>query len=473
MDSEIWAEEEFGEAELGDRRRTRRLVAMARRMAEQPAGKLTRVYEVESELEGAYRFVENQGVSPEKMERTRGAACARRLAVQEVAVIPVDQTEVNLHEHHSTDNFGSVGTRDCGARGVHAMAALGLDEDGVTLGVLGLVPWLRSETLSPPRCHGGNRGKSHDHRPAQERESFKWIECLDLCDEQLRLHAPDTCGWYQMDKGADFWRVFEWAARHDAFVTVRACHQRVVLYRGSKTHLHPWVEARPVAYRFDLALPARPQRLARTANNNVRYGPVTIDYAAGRRAKLAVPLYFVAVTERHPPPEVAPIDWLLLTNFPVESDADAALVIKNYSLRWRCEDFFRTLKSGACDVEASELESFGSFCRFLVVASSIAARVERIRYLSRTQPNAPATVAYSRTEIEVLLRFREAHSPRRPKPSFPDGIPPLHLMTRWVAALGGYRYSRGRGPPGSILITRGVIYLENLVLGTRLRSRCD
>lgn len=441
---------------------------MARQMAERPAGKLTRIYESDSELEGAYRFVENGKVSFEEMERARGEACARRLAGQKIALIPVDQTEFNLQEHHSTDSFGSVGTRGCGARGVHAMVALGLDEDGVTLGVLGLVPWLRSETRSPPHLHG-RTSKPTDRRPAEERESFKWIECLDVCHEQLGLHAPGTCAWYQMDQAADYWRVIEWACQHDVFVTVRACHPRVVLTRGRMVYLHPWVKTRPVAYRFDLELPERPQRKSRVAHNSVRYGPVDISYLVGSKARLTLPLYFVAVTEHHVPAGAEPINWLLVTNFPVESDADAALVIHNYTRRWRCEDYFRTLKSGACDVEASELESFASFCRFLVVASSIAARVERIRYLSRTQPDAPATVAYSRAEIQVMLRLREAHNPRRPKPNFPGGIPPLHLMTRWVAALGGYRYSKGRGPPGSILLTRGIIYLENLVRGAKLR----
>lgn len=446
-------------------------------MAENPAGKLTQVFVDGAELEGAYRFVESDNVSTEELERARGEACARRLAQQEVAIIPVDQTSIKLREHRNTERMGSVGTRSSKARGVHAMVGLGLDPEGVTMGVLGMVPWVRSEEPTPPRKNG-RKGKRKDARPAEERESFNWIRTFDLCHEQLRLHAPNTRGWYQVDQGADYWRVFEWACTHEAWLTARICHERVVLRTRSEVELHAWIKSRPVAYRFDLELPEQPQRPARTAHLSVRYETATIRYMVTKKEELHLTLSVVAVNEPRPPEGAAPIDWFLLTNFPVETDEDAQRVIDNYTRRWRCEDFFRTLKSGACEVESSELESLESFSRFLIVASSVAARVERIRYLSRTHPDAPATVAFSKREITMAIQIREQYGSRVPaRHEWPDGIPPLHLMTRWVAELGGYRPARHRGPPGSIVLTRGLIRLQTAVLGamaqTRRHQRCD
>jgi len=60
---EVWAHQEFGHADLGDRRRTRRLVAMAAAAARQPAGTVTAVFEGSAEREGAFRLLENNGVS--------------------------------------------------------------------------------------------------------------------------------------------------------------------------------------------------------------------------------------------------------------------------------------------------------------------------------------------------------------------------------------------------------------------------
>lgn len=442
---------------------------MAERMAERPGGKLTRVYEFGAELEGAYRFVESGDVSIDEMERARGEACARRLADSSVTIIPVDETSINLPEHRRTEKFGSVGTRSSGARGVHVMTAVALDHEGVVLGVLHQDRWLRSEEVAPPR-RSGRSGKRNDPRPAEERESFAWLRVLDGCQAQLQEHAPNARAWFQADQGADFWRVFAWAHDHDALLTARVGHPRVVYNRGRKNYLDPWIESQPVAYRYQLELPERvgnPARAARTANLSVRFGTTTLRFAMTTKKMLHIKLSVVAVTEPRPPEDAEPIDWLLLTTYPVETEEDAALVIRNYTLRWRCEEFHRTLKTGACDIEASELESFESFSRWLIIASSVAARIERIKFLSRTQPDAPATVAYSKEEIEVMICLRLQHMVRN-KPDYkPTEIPPLHQMTRWVAELGGFRPSRTRGYPGTIVLSRGLAILETAVLGAR------
>ena len=107
----------------------------------------------------------------------------------------------------------------------------------------------------------------------------------------------------------------------------------------------------------------------------------------------------------------------------------------------------------------------------VVLASSVAARVEHLRYMNRTVPDAPATVAFSREELRVLLEFlRQNGSHHLDALNFPDGIPPLHLAIRYVAELGGYRYSVNRGPPGSIVLTRGLKLLYVAVLGSRTRN---
>jgi hypothetical protein len=468
MENPTWQQDEFGAAELGDERRTKRVVKMASRMLEHPAGKQTEVYEDLAELEAAYRLYENEDVPPAELERARGEACARRLARDGIAVVPIDQTSISLKEHRWTRKFGSVGRRTLGARGVQAMTALGLDLAGATLGVLGQEAWLRSEAASPCRRRG--RGRRHDRRPAEARESFYWLRVLDMCELRLR-QAPGVQVWYQADQGADFWRVFDWAHRHGVLLTARISHERVVIKRGHKSHLHPWIAGQPVAFGRRLVIPGRTGsggRAARTARLSVRYAKTTFLFTAvenGKR-KVPVPLTVVAATEPRPPPGVEPIDWLLLTTYPVATSEDAVRVIENYTLRWRCEEFHRALKTGACDIEASELESFEAFSRFLIVSSSVAARVEHNKFMSRTQPYAPATSCYSEEEIAVMLALRTLRVARQPLTLAPELIP-LHLMTRWVATLGGYRYSRSRGPPGTLVLSRGMRILGIAVMGAR------
>jgi len=439
---------------------------------------MTRVFEFSADLEGAYRFFENPEVSVEELERTRGEACAKRLDPKTPTIVPIDQTSIKLDEQRKTMNFGSVGNRKTDARGVHVMTAVTLDAEGVVQGVLFQRRWLRSEEPSPRYIHGQNDRRS-DKRPAELRESFEWIRVLEGCDEQLKLHAPEARAWYQVDQGADFWRVFTWAHEHEALLTARISNERVVVNHGHINHLHPWIAGRPVAYHYDLELPERvgkDARAYRVAHLSVRFGTTEFQFAVTKKRRTPVTLSVVAVTEPRPPQGVEPIDWLLLTTYPVRTPDDARLVIRNYVLRWRVEEFHRTLKTGACDIEASEMESFESFSRLLVIASSVAARIERIKFLSRTQPDAPATVAYSKEEIDVIIRLREQHMARNKPPFRPSDVPPLGAVTYWVAELGGYRPSKTRGPPGTIVLARGLAILEIAVLGARAArsppSRC-
>ena len=57
-----WAQETFGDADLGDRRRVDRLIKLAQRAAKAPHGRISRVFRDTKEREGAYDFVENPGV---------------------------------------------------------------------------------------------------------------------------------------------------------------------------------------------------------------------------------------------------------------------------------------------------------------------------------------------------------------------------------------------------------------------------
>jgi hypothetical protein len=398
MNSETWAREEFGDVDLGDKRRNARLVMMARRFAEAPGGTVTKVYTSAPERQGAYKLLENENAAIEEMERARGGACARRMADLELAVVPVDQTSINLGSSDQAKDFGSIGTRSSGAIGVHVMTALALDAEGVPLGVLCQDRWSRNEEPSP--------AKGKDKRSAEERESYYWIYVLNGCLARLRENAPGTRAWFQADQGADYWRLFAWAHEHDALLTVRLCRERVVINRGRENYLHPWIANRPVAYNYEVELPERPGRPSRVARLSVRFGTTTIMYKTTPGKTLPLEVSVVAVTEPRPPAGVEPIDWLLATTYSVRTDEDAARVIAQYSNRWRTEEFHRTLKSGACEIEASGLESFESFSRFLIIASSVAARIERIKYLSRTQPDLPATAAYSKEEIEVMRKIR-------------------------------------------------------------------
>src|ERR1035438_5514963 len=71
-----WAQNEFAFAQLGDPRRSKRLVNIATQLAAHPGGTLPQVFSDWAELKAAYRFFDNAAVNFERvlqphLERTR------------------------------------------------------------------------------------------------------------------------------------------------------------------------------------------------------------------------------------------------------------------------------------------------------------------------------------------------------------------------------------------------------------------
>src|SRR5262245_54693629 len=129
-----WAEEEFGEAELGDARRTARLVAFAAAVAARPAGTVTRALSLNAEREGAFRLLENSSVRPDSVRAAVVGATGRRCAGLGRVIVPLDATSLKVTDERAAKGLGAIGPTKSGARGVHAMTALAVSLEGVQHG---------------------------------------------------------------------------------------------------------------------------------------------------------------------------------------------------------------------------------------------------------------------------------------------------------------------------------------------------
>ncbi len=61
-------------------------------------------------------------------------------------------------------------------------------------------------------------------------------------------------------------------------------------------------------------------------------------------------------TAPDPPAAEDPLEWLLLTNLPIETPAPAIAKLQWYLCRWRVEVYFQVLKSG-CRVQQLQLQT--------------------------------------------------------------------------------------------------------------------
>lgn len=444
-----WALEEFGKARIADARWGRRLVSVASRAARRPAGRVTETFLSSAERQGAYGLLESEAVSADEVGVAMFEACARRCAGQAFVYCPVDGTSLALTDRERSKGFGPVGSRASGGRGLKVMNAMVLSADGVPLGISSQRYWIRAE---------GRRREHRDKLRPTEKETQHWLDAMKQTREVMEQYAPSTRCWFQLDREGDAWPMLKEAGLDDHWFTIRACRKRwVLLPDGRRTYLGLLLEQQPVKTTYALDVRAAGRRKARQAKMVVRACKVTLRIRDKRTNELSEFDVNVvqAIEDQTTPAGEAPIQWTLLTNRPIETLKDIADVITGYSMRWRIEELHRTWKSGACSVEENQLRSASAAIKWATILMGVAARIERIKQLSREQPDLPATHEFSPAEIKAagLLHFGKAAKTKLQAPHTPT----VAEVTLWIACLGGYtgKTSSG-GPPGTITISRGL-----------------
>ena len=451
-ETEAWATEEFGDANLGNKLRTARLVQMASRAAEKPAGTLPEVFSSQAELEGSYRFVESVHVDHQAVASATHRCTARRSAEEDFVYVPVDGSNITVPWASGTEHFGPVGTSGQRVRGIEVMSAEAVTPQGTPLGLCGQQWWVR------PNNKDESKKKKSKPRPLHKKETQHWLKCINQSEQAFESEGVTTLRWYQLDAGGDFREMLQWAATTDQLVTIRAAQDRRLMDSEESTEIrYLWetLEAAPVLGTYELTvLPGR-KRQARTATIELLAAQVTLRLHNSWSNKTdQVTLQAVMAREvGTAPADEDPIEWLLLTNTDVESFDDARFVVDGYSLRWRIESFHKTWKT-TCGIEDTQLREPTNVILWATILATVAMRIERLTHLAREQPDLPATEELTEVEVDALTVLR--HSARYQ----PGDVPTIGQAVLWIAELGGYRGKSSGGPPGAIVIGRGLRDVE-------------
>lgn len=447
-----WARSEFGQARLGDARRTERLVAMGACACDAPSGTVSDVFHTDKEREGAYDLLENEQVEAAAIVAATARATAERCRGLPFVYVAVDGTSLSLVDLAGEKDFGAVGTNEHGRRGLKVVDALAVDPYGVPLGWLALNYWARSNA---PGARPRKGTHARQARPVEDKETYRWIEAIR--SSRAVLDAVAVRGWFQLDREADGRDMLLELSASDHYWTVRSSADRSIEIEGGDTgRLREELAREPALGSYSLEVSGKSNRRARTANMVVRVARVKLRLRDRRKDRVTV-LEVTSVWAREEgttPAGERPIDWLLHTNFPVSTFEDARRVVLGYAQRWRVEEGHKSWKSGVCNVEQTQLRSAAAVQKWATILAAVAARIERLKRLARAQPAAPASVDLTPVEIRALLLLKRRFKKRNER--VPDAMPTMAQAVLWIAELGGYTGKSSGGPPGATTIRRGL-----------------
>jgi hypothetical protein len=438
--------ETFGGLEVGNRRRSRRVVQIAAAVARRPAGRVTDVFEDPAEREGAYRMLSNAAVSREALTQAMCDATASRCAAYERVFVAIDGSSLSLHDPRGIRGLGGVGAWKDYGRGLHVATALALDPQGVAIGVCAQSWWARTER-SPKR--------RSSRRKLADKETRFARSTLDDAVRRLQDLAPDTQVISVMDRGFDCWPVLQTAEQGARFI-VRAQFNRRLLDgpRGGRRYLVPTLESQPVRGRYQVQVPARPGRPARLATLRVQTARVCLELRISKRGRQYVELNVVLAREVAGP-RGASLSWMLLTTEPTETFEQVVDIVRAYTLRWRIEEMHRAWKRGGGNVEQTQLRSRQAIEKWATLHCAVATRALRLAQLARAQPERPATEEFTPDEIDAAIVLRGKRTTLQP-----GDRPSLGELVRMIADIGGYTGKSSGGPPGPTVIGRGLERLK-------------
>lgn len=413
MAEDQWAENEFGGAPLGDKRLSARLVEMAAGKGAHPSASWTQIAQGDPAATKAfYRFFSQPDDSPLTMEAIllpHRQQTIRRMAAQSTVLCIHDTTDLNYAGRPACRGLGVIGKNQTAteSRGLKLHSTLATTDEGLPLGIV------RAQCYAP-ELKPEHKGKDHRYIPIEEKDTFRWVEGLRDCQDIAATLPAGVRVINVMDREADFFELFdEWRQNPRGDLLVRAMHDRRT---AGDQSLFETAKNAPVKATLSIAVPrhsarrrkgkrqpAKPKTPARVAEVELRFVSVTIRPPRWgvNSAKQPITLTLIHVVEPRPPRGIKRLEWFLLTTMHVDSVKEARQCLRWYCLRWRIEDWHRTLKSG-CRPEAAANRTDVRLQRVIGIAMVVAWRVMLMTLLGREVPELPADVFFTDLELRVL-----------------------------------------------------------------------
>lgn len=452
----------FGHAQLGDRRRSQRMVRLVDQMCLRPGGTLPQKFRKPADLQAFYRLMGKKQVTHEAiLEAHRQRVFTSIQELGRPVLVLHDATELEYTTHKSLERLGPIGNGH--RRGYVTHNSLVVDPE--TKDVLGLA----NQIL---HCRAQvSKSESRPQRSRREsRESRLWIQGTQPLPADRQI--IDVC-----DRGADTSEFLEHELHSGRRFVIRSCHERCIAIghgtpQESQTDkLQRYLRTLPQAGSWTLQVTSKSEvksprrkgkkklvkRIAREARVAVAFAPVQIQPSKARRGGAAMKVWIVRVWEIDPPRGQERLEWTLITNEPVNSFEAAYRVVGWYECRWIIEEYHKGMKTG-CRIEDLQFTSEDRLQPAIALLSVVTLTLLQLRQASR-RPDAKtrkATAVIGGSYVEALSLWRHGEIKA-------DWT--VHEFYYALARLGGHQNRKHDHPPGWQVIWEGWKELLPMVIG--------
>jgi Transposase DNA-binding len=446
----------FGGCQLGDRRRTQRLVDLADRLLNHPEGSLPHKLQDPAAYRAFCRLVNQPVVTHAAvLAHHRGTALAALRQRRGVTLLLHDTTELDF-SGHTTLALGQIGNG--GGQGYECHNSLAADPD--TGQLLGLVNQILHRRRDVPAGEGVAAKRAHP-----QRQSRLWVRAA----QALGPAPADACWVDVCDRGADTFEFLEYEVRRGRHFVIRSTYNRAVVVvdeDGGPPLLHDRLRAQPAQLDWTTRLAARPGQPARSARLQATAVAVRLrapHVRKGEHGQEPLAVWALRVWEVDAPAGVEPVEWLLLTDQAVATATQLRERVRWYERRPLIEEFHKAQKTGM-GIEELRFQSEAGLQPAIALLSVVAVQLVNLRVAARQPETAsqPATALVDPLVVRVLSVWR--YGAARPLT--------VREFTQALGRLGGHLNRRCDGLPGWQTLWRGWNQLHAMVSYELSRQTC-
>lgn len=453
-DTQRWAEQQWGQSELGDKRRTARAIRLGVSIAAQPAASLPTQTDSWSDLKAAYRLLNEEDVTHQALSEPHWRATRQQSqALDPGAVLFIqDTSELDFTSHPQTSGLGHIGnTRGQGFLLHSCLAVLPGADQVQIIGMAAQQVWTRQHEVRKGR-------ESRTQRNKRPTEAEVWAKIV----EEIGQAPPSETGivWVSVgDRASDIFSYLRRAQTAGWNCLLRVGQDRVIqTSSGERARLMSWARGLAPLARQTITLRGRDRRPPREVELAIAWSAVAIcaPQLGPERQQAPIQGWCLRCWEQAAPEAGEALEWILFSSVPVTDEQSAREQVKWYSYRWLIEEYHKCLKTG-CAMERRQLERAEGLLALLGFLAIVAVRLLQLRELSRRTPTSLAHTAVPAIYLNVVVA--------RLKLSIEADQMTAQEFWRAVAKLGGFLGRKSDGAPGWQSLWRGWQRLQDMCWG--------
>lgn len=436
-----WLREELRGVSLPDKRFSANIISIAEHLDEH-AGSSFSAACGERLRKCAWRLFSTEELNLLSIHQHRTLA---RCADEETILVAEDTTDIHYRQPGKQGMGDLGGKKDRSAKGLNMHTALALTTQGQPLGIVYQKIWApKADKAGTQRCHF----------TIEEKETIKWINTLRAVNECWQ--PSSLCCQQQViligDREADFFEHYS-ELRYDNIKLLVRVHQkhRKILYKGVETKLaDALLQLKPLG-EGTVTVWRRQGQAERKAT--VTYYSATVTLPPTYKQKQpARKMQLILARELSAAAAADAIEWVLLTDLPADTLAEAITICHYYSFRWKIERFHYVLKCGLL-IEQLQISNFAGLANVLQLYSLIAWHLLWLQYLARTQGEKEA-IRYIDQQTIVVTQTVSRQT-----------IKTVRDFVVAVACLGGFIPLKKQPLPGEKILWQGLRQLHAITIG--------